>query len=127
MRTVGHSPSSDLSDLVEPEVVRPGPRRRSAVILVGVVAVAVAAVWASKVTEGSLRKVPGTIRLAGAAKTFTLDDVRSGRPAVSLPGLAGPARRPQLLRAWREPCTREMPGLQAVAERYRRPRSSSSA
>jgi cytochrome c biogenesis protein CcmG, thiol:disulfide interchange protein DsbE len=119
MRTVGHSPSPGLPDLVEPEVVRPAPRRRSAVILVGVVAVAVAAVWVSKVTEGSLRKVPGTIRLAGAAKTFTLDDVRTGRPAVSLQALRG---RPVVLNffaSWCEPCTREMPGLEAVAERYR--------
>jgi cytochrome c biogenesis protein CcmG/thiol:disulfide interchange protein DsbE len=89
------------------------------VVLFGVVAVVVAAVWVAKVTEGSLQKVPGTIRLTGPAKTFTLDDVRTGRAAVSLEGLRG---RPVVLNffaSWCEPCTREMPALQAVAERYR--------
>jgi cytochrome c biogenesis protein CcmG, thiol:disulfide interchange protein DsbE len=119
MRTVGHSPSSDVPDLVEPEAVTAAPRRRGAVILLGVVAVVVAAVWVSKVTEGSLRKVPGTIRLTGPAKTFTLDDVRSGRPAVSLQGLRGQPVVLNFFASWCEPCTREMPALQAVAERYR--------
>jgi cytochrome c biogenesis protein CcmG/thiol:disulfide interchange protein DsbE len=119
MRTVGPSPSSDAPDLVEPEAVTSAPRRRRAVVLFGVVAVVVAAVWVAKVTEGSLQKVPGTIRLTGPAKTFTLDDVRTGRAAVSLEGLRG---RPVVLNffaSWCEPCTREMPALQAVAERYR--------
>jgi len=119
MRTVGHGPSSDTPDLVEPEPVTAAPRRRGAVILIGLLAIVVAAVWVSKVTQGSLQKVPGTIRLTGPAKTFTLDDVRTGRPVVSLEGLRG---RPVVLNffaSWCEPCTREMPALQAVAERYR--------
>ena len=64
------------------------PRRGRAVILVGIVALLAAAVWVSKVTEGSLRKVPGTIRLTGPAKTFTLDDVRSDRAVVSLQAIS---------------------------------------
>ncbi|HZQ80086.1 MAG TPA: TlpA disulfide reductase family protein [Acidimicrobiia bacterium] len=119
MRTVGHRPSSDPPDLVEPEPVTTAPRRRGAVMLLGLLAVVVAAVWVSKVTQGSLQKVPGTLRLTGPAKTFALDDVRTGRPVVSLQALRG---RPVVLNffaSWCEPCTREMPALQAVAERYR--------
>ena len=119
MRTVSSNPNHDLPDLLEPEAVTAAPRRGRVVILVGVVALLVAAVWVSKVTEGSLRKVPGTIRLTGPAKTFTFDDVRPGRPGVSLQALRG---RPVVLNffaSWCEPCSREMPGLQAVAERYR--------
>jgi thiol-disulfide isomerase/thioredoxin len=119
MRSAGHNPSPEGPDLVEPEAVTAAPRRRNAVVLLGVVAVVVAAVWVSKVTEGSLRKVPGTTRLTGPAKTFTLDDVRPGRPPVVLPALQG---RPVVLNffaSWCEPCTREMPALEAVAERYR--------
>jgi len=99
--------------------VTTAPRRRGAVMLLGLLAVVVAAVWVSKVTQGSLQKVPGTLRLTGPAKTFALDDVRTGRPVVSLQALRG---RPVVLNffaSWCEPCTREMPALQAVAERYR--------
>src|SRR5438552_7192803 len=119
MRVLRRSPSDDLPDLLEPEAVTAAPRRGRAVILVGIVALLAAAVWESKVTEGSLRKVSGTIRLTGPAKTFTLDDVRSDRAVVSLQALRG---RPVVLNffaSWCEPCSREMPGLQAVAERYR--------
>jgi thiol-disulfide isomerase/thioredoxin len=107
-----------VPDLLEPEAV--GPRRRrwgwwllASVVLVG------AAVGVALRTEDRLSRVPGTLRLAGEAKLFSLDDVRTGRPAVSLEALRGKPVVLNFFGSWCPPCVREMPALQAMAERYK--------
>ena len=109
---------AEIPDLLEPEP--PAPRRRrwgwwlaAAVILV------IAAVGVALSTEDNLGKVPGTIKLTGEAKTFNLEDVRAGRPPVSLEGLRGKPVVLNFFASWCGPCIREMPALQAMAERYR--------
>jgi len=76
-----------------------------------------AAVGVSQATGDNLSKARGTIRLTGAAKTFSLDDVRAGRPAVSLAGIPGQAVVLNFFASWCPPCVRELPALQAMAER----------
>ena len=70
-------------------------------------------------TDDSLGKVPGTRSWTGAAKTFTLDDVRAGRPPVALEALRGKPVVLNFFASWCGPCVREMPALQAMSERYR--------
>ena len=109
---------ADVPDLIEPEA--PGPRRRrwGWWLLAGVVLVG-AAVGVAITTDDSLGKVPGTTRLSGEpAKTFSLDDVRADRPPVSLPALQGKPVVLNFFASWCGPCIREMPALQAMAERY---------
>ena len=84
----------------------------------GVVIVA-AAVGVALNTDDSLGKVPGTIKLTGEAKTFTLEDVRAGRPPVSLEALRGKPVVLNFFASWCGPCIREMPALQAMSERYK--------
>ena len=116
MRTLPRRP--DVPDLLEPEppVVR---RRRwgwwllAAAVLIG------ASVAVAITTDDSLRKVPGTIRLSGEAKAFTLEDVRAGRPPVSLEALRGKPVVLNFFASWCGPCVREMPALEAMAERYK--------
>jgi thiol-disulfide isomerase/thioredoxin len=118
MRTLRRPSARGVPDLLEPEAVAPRRRRwgwwlLACVVLVGAVA------GAAVETDDSLSKVPGTMRLTGAAKTFSLDDVRTGRPAVSLEALRG---RPVVLNffgSWCPPCVREMPALEAMSQRYR--------
>lgn len=110
--------SRESRDLIEPETPAPRRRRRGWWLVAGLALVA-AAVAVAVTTDDSLGKVPGTLKLTGEAKTFTLDDVREGRPAVSLEALRG---RPVVLNffaSWCGPCIREMPALQATAERYK--------
>jgi len=108
----------DLPDLIEPET--PAPRRRRwGWWLVAGVALVGASVGVAVTTDDSLGKVPGTLRLEGAAKTFTLDDVRVGRPAVALEALRGKPVVLNFFASWCGPCVREMPALQAMSERYR--------
>ena len=108
----------DLPDLIEPET--PAPRRRRwGWWLVAAVALVGASVGVAVTTDDSLGKVPGTLRLEGAAKTFTLDDVRAGRPAVALEALRGKPVVLNFFASWCGPCVREMPALQAMSERYR--------
>jgi len=108
----------DVSDLIEPEAVVPRRRRWGWWLLA--VAVLVGAVAAAAVTtDNRLSKVPGTMRLTGAAKTFALDDVRPGRPAVSLEALRGKPVVLNFFGSWCPPCVRELPALEAMSQRYR--------
>ena len=117
MRTLNRRP--DVPDLIEPEV--PGPRRRrwGWWVLAGVVLVG-AAVGVAITTDDSLGKVPGTTRLSGEpAPAFSLEDVRSDRPPVTLEALRGKPVVLNFFASWCGPCIREMPALEAMAERYR--------
>jgi cytochrome c biogenesis protein CcmG/thiol:disulfide interchange protein DsbE len=118
MRTLRRQSPGILPDLLEPEA--PPPRRwRWLWGLVAAGVLVVAAVGVSRATGDRLSKVPGTIRLTGPAKTFTLDDVRPGRPPVSLEALRG---RPVVLNffgSWCPPCVRELPALEAISQRYK--------
>ncbi|MDQ1567852.1 MAG: cytochrome c biosis protein CcmG, thiol:disulfide interchange protein DsbE [Actinomycetota bacterium] len=108
----------DVPDLIEPEAVVPRRRRWGWWLLA--VAILVGAVGAAAVTtEDRLSKVPGTMRLTGAAKTFSLDDVRPGRPAVALEALRGKPVVLNFFGSWCPPCVREMPALEAMSQRYR--------
>jgi thiol-disulfide isomerase/thioredoxin len=108
----------DRGDLAEPVEVRPR-RRRLGWWAAGAVVLAVASVAVAIATSDSLEKTPGTIKLAGGAKLFVLEDVRPGHPAVDLSKLEG---RPVVLNffgSWRPPCIRELPGFQAVSQRFK--------
>ncbi len=116
MRTLPRRP--DIPDLLEPEA--PAPRRRRwGWWLVAAVVLVIAAVAVAISTDDNLGKVPGTIKLTGEAKTFTLEDVRAGRPPVSLEALRGKPVVLNFFASWCGPCIREMPALQAMAERYK--------
>ena len=118
MRTLRRQPASEVPDLLEVEPAAPRRRRWFWWLAAGVVLV-VAAVAVSQATGDNLRKVPGTIRLTGAAKTFSLDDVRSGRPPVALEAFRGKPVVLNFFGSWCPPCVRELPALEAMAERYR--------
>ena len=118
MRTLRRRIDRDVTDLLEPEAVVPRRRRWGWWVLAGIVLVG-AAVAAAVTTDDSLSKVPGTLRLSGEAKTFSLDDVRPGRPAVSLEALRGKPVVLNFFASWCGPCVREMPALQAMSERYK--------
>jgi len=108
----------DVPDLIEPET--PAPRRRRwGWWLVAGVALVGASVVVAVTTDDSLGKVPGTLRLEGAAKTFALEDVRVARPPVALEALRGKPVVLNFFASWCGPCVREMPALQAMSERYR--------
>jgi cytochrome c biogenesis protein CcmG/thiol:disulfide interchange protein DsbE len=116
MRTLPRRP--EIPDLLEPEPPVVRRRRWGWWLLAGIVLVA-AAVGVAVNADDSLGKVPGTIKLTGEAKTFALDDVRVGRPAVSLEGLRGKPVVLNFFASWCGPCIREMPALQAMSERYK--------
>ena len=82
-------------------------------------ALVAASVVVAVTTDDSLGKVPGTLKLEGEAKTFTLEDVRAGRPAVALEALRGKPVVLNFFASWCGPCVREMPAIQAMSERYR--------
>ena len=109
---------AEISDLLEPEPPAPRRRRWGWWLLAGLVLV-VAAVGVAISTDDNLGKVPGTIKLTGEAKGFTLEDVRPGRPPVSLEALRGKPVVLNFFASWCGPCIREMPALQAMSERYR--------
>jgi len=75
-------------------------------------------VGAGVATSDHLSQTPGTIKLAGGAKLFTLDDVRPGRPAVSLEKLQGKPVVLNFFGSWCPPCLRELPGFEAVSQRF---------
>jgi thiol-disulfide isomerase/thioredoxin len=118
MRTLRRQPAAEVPDLLE---VEPGPPRRRRLWwwLAAAVVLVVSAVAVSQATGDNLSKTPGTIKLTGAAKAFSLDDVRAGRPPVALEAFQG---RPVVLNffgSWCPPCVRELPALEAMAQRYR--------
>lgn len=105
-------------DLIEPEAPAPHRRRWGWWLVAGAVLVT-AAVGVAQTTDDSLGKVPGTLKLTGQATPFTLEDVRPGRPPVSLEALRGKPVVLNFFASWCGPCIREMPALQAMSERYR--------
>jgi cytochrome c biogenesis protein CcmG, thiol:disulfide interchange protein DsbE len=109
---------AEIPDLLEPEPPAPRLRRWGWWLLAGVILVG-AAVGVAISTDDSLGKVPGTIKLTGEARKFTLEDVRVGRPPVSLEALRGKPVVLNFFASWCGPCIREMPALQAMSERYR--------
>jgi cytochrome c biogenesis protein CcmG/thiol:disulfide interchange protein DsbE len=118
MRTLRRNSDRDVPDLLEPEALVPRRRRWGWWLLAGVVLL-IAVVGVALATDDSLSKVPGTIRLSGEARTFSLDDVRAGRPPVSLQALRGKPVVLNFFGSWCGPCVREMPALQAMSERYK--------
>jgi cytochrome c biogenesis protein CcmG, thiol:disulfide interchange protein DsbE len=116
MRTLPRRP--EIADLLEPEPPVVRRRRWGWWVLAGVVLVG-AAVAVAVTTDDSLGKLPGTIKLTGGAEPFTLEDVRVGRPAVSLEALRGKPVVLNFFASWCGPCIREMPALQAMSERYK--------
>jgi thiol-disulfide isomerase/thioredoxin len=116
MRTLPRRP--DIPDLLEPEPPIARRRRWGWWLLAGLV-LAGASVGVAITTGDSLGKVPGTIRLTGEAKTFSLDDVRADRSPVSLEALRGKPVVLNFFASWCGPCIREMPALQAMSERYK--------
>jgi thiol-disulfide isomerase/thioredoxin len=117
MRTLRRQPAPDVPDLLEVEPA--AARRRWFWWLAAAVVVVVAAVAVSEATGDNLRRSPGTIRLTGPAKTFTRDDVRGGRPPVALEAFRGKPVVLNFFGSWCPPCVRELPALEAMAQRYR--------
>jgi cytochrome c biogenesis protein CcmG, thiol:disulfide interchange protein DsbE len=118
MLTMPRRSERESRDLIEPEAPAPHRRRWGWWLVAGSVLVA-AAVGVAQTTDDSLGKVPGTLKLTGEATLFTLEDVRSGRPPVSLEALRGKPVVLNFFASWCGPCIREMPALQAMSERYR--------
>ncbi len=112
------SSRQDPTDLAEP--VEPRPRRRRlGWWTAGAVVLTVASVAVAIATSESLEKTPGTIKLTGGAKLFVLEDVRPGQPAVDLSKLAGKPVVLNFFGSWCPPCIRELPGFQAVSQRFK--------
>jgi cytochrome c biogenesis protein CcmG/thiol:disulfide interchange protein DsbE len=116
MRTLPRRP--DIPDLLEPEAPVARRRRWGWWVLAGLVLVA-AAVGVAVRADDSLGKVPGTIRLTGEARAFSLEDVRAGRPPISLEALRGKPVVLNFFASWCNPCIRELPALQAMSQRYK--------
>jgi thiol-disulfide isomerase/thioredoxin len=108
----------DRADLAEPVELRPR-RRRLGWWAAGAAVLAVASVAVAIATSDNLEKTPGTIKLAGGAKLFMLEDVRPGHPPVELSKLAGKPVVLNFFGSWCPPCIRELPGFQAVSERFK--------
>src|SRR5581483_2369091 len=121
MRTLRRQPAADMPDMPDLLDVEPAaPRRRRWVWWLAAAAVVViVAVAVSQATGDNLSRAPGTIRLTGAAKTFSLDDVRPGRPPVALESFRGKPVVLNFFGSWCPPCVRELPAQEAMAQRYR--------
>ena len=118
MRTLRRQSAAEMPDLLEVEPV--APRRHRWIWWMAAAAVlVVAAVAVSQATGDNLSRAPGTIRLTGAAKTFSLDDVRAGRAPVALEAYRGKPVVLNFFGSWCPPCVRELPALEAMAQRYR--------
>jgi cytochrome c biogenesis protein CcmG, thiol:disulfide interchange protein DsbE len=106
--------------LTEPVMPRDPKRRRRQLLWLGLGALVLtgAAVSVGVSTSDHLSKTTGTIKLAGGATLFTLDDVRPGRPAVSLEKLQGKPVVLNFFGSWCPPCLRELPGFEAVSQRF---------
>ena len=61
---------------------------------------------------------PNSVKLDGGAKAFSLDEVRAGKPDVTLADFKGKPVVLNFFGSWCTPCLRELPDLQAVSEAY---------
>jgi thiol-disulfide isomerase/thioredoxin len=109
-------------DLAELDLAQEdAPRRRRRLLwLLGAVVLVGGSVGVAFATADDLAKPDRkTMKLAGAAKIFSLEDVRPGRPAVRLLDFQGKPVVLNFFGSWCPPCLREMPDFQAVAQRYK--------
>ena len=100
-----------------PEIV-PHRRRRPLWLVGGLALVAVSVVAAFATTDDLAEPDRKTVKEAGTAKIFSLEEVRAGRPPVRLLDFQGKPVVLNFFGSWCSPCLREMPDFQAVAERY---------
>ena len=106
---------TDLAAVADDE-----PRRRRRLLwLVGAVVLVAGSVWGAFATADDLAKSDEkTVKLAGAAKIFSLEEVRPGRAPVRLLDFQGKPVVLNFFGSWCAPCLREMPDFQAVSQRY---------
>lgn len=108
----------DLAELDPVVEVAPG-RRRRLVWLLGALTLVAGSVGVAFTTSDELAEpARDTIELSGAARIFSLEDVRPERPPVRLLDFRGQPVVLNFFGSWCPPCLREMPEFQAVAERY---------
>lgn len=102
-------------------VPEPVPRRRRRHLwLVGALLLVAGSVGVAFATSDDLAKPDRkTTKLAGAAKIFSLEDVRPGHPPVRLLDFQGKPVVLNFFGSWCSPCLREMPDFQAVSEKYK--------
>ncbi len=101
-----------------PEPEPPRSRRRLLLPLGALVLVAVSVGVAFATADDLAKPDKKTVKLAGAAKIFSLEDVRPGHPPVRLLDFQGKPVVLNFFGSWCSPCLREMPDFQAVSERY---------
>ncbi len=102
-------------------VAEPVPRRRRRLLwLVGALVLVAGSVGVAFATADNLAKPDrDTVKLAGAAKIFSLEDVRPGHAPVRLLDFQGKPVVLNFFGSWCPPCLREMPDFQAVSQRYK--------
>jgi thiol-disulfide isomerase/thioredoxin len=109
-------------DLAELDLTQEdAPRRRRRLLwLLGAVVLVAGSVGVAFATSDDLAKPDRkTVKLAGSAKIFSLEDVRPGHPNVRLLDFQGKPVVLNFFGSWCPPCLREMPDFQAVAQRYK--------
>jgi len=108
------------TDLTAPDdadqIVPPRRRHRRRVAVAGVVALA-AAVAAVATFLGGDPPVEDSVAIEGAAPDFDLPRVGAPQERVTLAGTAGKPLVVNFWASWCVPCRKEMPALQAAAER----------